>query len=254
MPKKCVSRSQRSSRVRCHMRLHDRDERPQPERQRHEEEVVDRRRRELDPREVDRRDGECSVHVRCPVLVTAILSVARPGRPHRPEGMIHHWASRPEDTADGTRARGARQPRRRAGRWRARSSPRWSSPCSCRTTSGWARMGVARRSKAVLLVAVIAADPRSVTRRSRELRVLSIALVSVLVIGSLWSTVLLIDALIHGGPETNSAARSARGRLDRLGVEQHRVRTALLGARRRRRGRSAPTTCLCIPTSRSRSS
>ena len=57
----------------------------------------------------------------------------------------------------------------------------------------------------VLLVAVIAADPRSVTRRSRELRVLSIGLVSVLVIGALWSTVLLIDDLIHGGPETNSA-------------------------------------------------
>ena len=57
----------------------------------------------------------------------------------------------------------------------------------------------------LLLVAVIAADPRSVTRRARELRVLSIGLVSVLVIGALWSTVLLIDDLIHGGPETNSA-------------------------------------------------
>jgi len=60
--------------------------------------------------------------------------------------------------------------------------------------------------EAVLLVAVIAADPRSVTHRARELRVLSIGLVSVLVIGALWSTVLLIDDLIHGGPETNSAA------------------------------------------------
>jgi uncharacterized membrane protein len=60
--------------------------------------------------------------------------------------------------------------------------------------------------EALLLVAVIAADPRSVTRRARELRVLSIGLVSVLVIGALWSTVLLIDDLIHGGPETNSAA------------------------------------------------
>jgi uncharacterized membrane protein len=60
--------------------------------------------------------------------------------------------------------------------------------------------------EALLLVAVIAADPRSVTRRSRELRVLSIGLVSVLVVGSLWSTALLIDALIHGGALTNSAA------------------------------------------------
>ena len=57
----------------------------------------------------------------------------------------------------------------------------------------------------MLLVAVLAVDPRSVTRRSREVRVLSIGLVSVLVIGALWSTVLLIDDLIHGGPEVNSA-------------------------------------------------
>jgi uncharacterized membrane protein len=59
--------------------------------------------------------------------------------------------------------------------------------------------------ESVLLVVVVAADPRSISRRSRELRVVSIALVSVLVIGSLWSTALLIDDLVHGGPETNSA-------------------------------------------------
>jgi hypothetical protein len=58
----------------------------------------------------------------------------------------------------------------------------------------------------VLLIVVIAADPRSVTRRSRELRAVSIVLVSVLVVGSLWSTALLIDDLVHGGPETNSAS------------------------------------------------
>jgi hypothetical protein len=58
----------------------------------------------------------------------------------------------------------------------------------------------------VLLIVVIAADPRAVTRRSRELRAVSIALVSVLVVGSLWSTTLLIDDLVHGGPETNSAS------------------------------------------------
>ena len=58
----------------------------------------------------------------------------------------------------------------------------------------------------VLLIVVIAADPRSVTRRSRELRAVSIALVSVLVVGALWSTALLIDDLVHGGPETNSAS------------------------------------------------
>ena len=59
--------------------------------------------------------------------------------------------------------------------------------------------------EAALLVAVIAADPGSITRRSRELRLLSIALVAVLVVGSLWSTALLIDTLVHGGPQTNSA-------------------------------------------------
>ena len=58
----------------------------------------------------------------------------------------------------------------------------------------------------VLLVAVIAADPGSITRRSRELRALSIALVSVLVLGALWSTVLLIDGLVHGSLQTNSAS------------------------------------------------
>ena len=49
----------------------------------------------------------------------------------------------------------------------------------------------------VLLVAVIASDPGKINRRSRLLRALSIVLVSVLVLGALWATVLLIDDLIH---------------------------------------------------------
>lgn len=57
-----------------------------------------------------------------------------------------------------------------------------------------------------LLVAVIAADPDKINRRSRGLRALSIVLVSVLVLGALWATVQLIGDLIHGGPETNSAS------------------------------------------------
>jgi len=57
----------------------------------------------------------------------------------------------------------------------------------------------------VLLVAVIAGDPGKINRRSRWLRALSIVLVSVLVIGAMWATVQLIDELIHGGAETNSA-------------------------------------------------
>ena len=58
----------------------------------------------------------------------------------------------------------------------------------------------------VLLVVVVAGDPVRISRRSRELRTVSIVLVSVLVLATLWSTVLLIDDLIHGGPETNSAS------------------------------------------------
>jgi hypothetical protein len=58
----------------------------------------------------------------------------------------------------------------------------------------------------LLLVAVIAGDPVTVSRRSRELRALSIVLVSVLVFGALWATVQLIDDLIHGGAVTNSAS------------------------------------------------
>jgi hypothetical protein len=57
----------------------------------------------------------------------------------------------------------------------------------------------------VLLVIVIVADPVRINRRSREIRTVSIVLVSVLVVGTLWSTGLLIDDLIRGGPETNSA-------------------------------------------------
>jgi hypothetical protein len=56
-----------------------------------------------------------------------------------------------------------------------------------------------------LLVAVIAGDPGKINRRSRWLRMLSIVLVSVLVLGALWATVQLIDDLINGGAVTNSA-------------------------------------------------
>lgn len=58
----------------------------------------------------------------------------------------------------------------------------------------------------VLLVAVVVADPVQITRRSALLRGLSIGLVALLVLDALWSTGLLIDALLHGGQETNSAS------------------------------------------------
>jgi hypothetical protein len=57
----------------------------------------------------------------------------------------------------------------------------------------------------VLLVILILGDPGRINRRTRELRMVSIVLVSVLVLATLWSTGQLIDDLIQGGPETNSA-------------------------------------------------
>jgi hypothetical protein len=58
----------------------------------------------------------------------------------------------------------------------------------------------------VLLLALIFADPGRIDKRSSALRLLSIALVTVLVVNSLVTTGYLIDALIHGGKETNSAS------------------------------------------------
>ena len=58
----------------------------------------------------------------------------------------------------------------------------------------------------VLLVTLIVADPGSISRRSRELRVVGIVLVAVLGLNAMGATVLLIDSLITGGPETESAS------------------------------------------------
>ena len=57
----------------------------------------------------------------------------------------------------------------------------------------------------VLLVALIVGDPGAIDRRSSALRGLSIALVAVLVGGSLWATGHLIAELIDGGSATDSA-------------------------------------------------
>lgn len=58
----------------------------------------------------------------------------------------------------------------------------------------------------LLLVAVVVGDPGQITRRSALLRGLSIGLVAVLVFDALLTTGLLIDDLLKGGPETNSAS------------------------------------------------
>ncbi|MFE2141710.1 hypothetical protein ACFXA3_08140 [Streptomyces sp. NPDC059456] len=70
-----------------------------------------------------------------------------------------------------------------------RLGPRWALPVA----------------EGLLLVALISGDPVRISRRSTVLRSTSIALVVVLVCSAIWSTVQLIDDLIHGGTETNSA-------------------------------------------------
>jgi hypothetical protein len=56
-----------------------------------------------------------------------------------------------------------------------------------------------------LLVALMIGDPGRIDRRTSALRTLSLVLVSVLILGALHATVELIDHLINGGHEVNSA-------------------------------------------------
>ncbi|OKK21878.1 hypothetical protein AMK16_01045 [Streptomyces sp. CB00455] len=70
-----------------------------------------------------------------------------------------------------------------------RLGPRWALPLA----------------EGLLLVALMSADPVRISRRSGALRAVSVALVGVLACGAIWSTVRLIDDLVHGGDETNSA-------------------------------------------------
>jgi uncharacterized membrane protein len=71
-----------------------------------------------------------------------------------------------------------------------RLAPRWVLP----TVEG------------LLVVVLIAGDPGQISRRSAALRAVSVALISVLALSAVWSTIQLIDDLIHGGPETSSAS------------------------------------------------
>lgn len=75
-----------------------------------------------------------------------------------------------------------------------RLGPSWLVPCV----------------EGVLLGAVVMGDPGRIDRRSRVLRGLSIALVAVLAFTTLWVTAQLVDDLINGGPETNSARELLR--------------------------------------------
>ncbi|MER7950585.1 hypothetical protein ABTY59_24670 [Streptomyces sp. NPDC096079] len=57
----------------------------------------------------------------------------------------------------------------------------------------------------LLLLALIAGDPGRIDRRSTALRTLSIALVCVLALSAVWSTARLVDDILQGGKETDSA-------------------------------------------------
>ncbi|MFE2480736.1 hypothetical protein [Streptomyces sp. NPDC059389] len=70
-----------------------------------------------------------------------------------------------------------------------RLGPRWALPFA----------------EALLLLVLISGDPGRISRRSTALRSVAVALVVVLVGSSIWSTLQLIDDLIHGGHETSSA-------------------------------------------------
>ena len=75
-------------------------------------------------------------------------------------------------------------------------------PDDFRLAAGWLLPVV----EGLLLATLIAADPGRITRRSAVLRAVSVALISVLALSAIWSTIQLIDELIHGGAETNSAS------------------------------------------------
>ena len=62
----------------------------------------------------------------------------------------------------------------------------------------------------LLLVTLIVADPGRIERRHPVIRVLSIILVGLLVLESLWATALLIQALIVGTAVTNEASSLLR--------------------------------------------
>ncbi|WP_369141998.1 hypothetical protein [Streptomyces sp. R44] len=57
----------------------------------------------------------------------------------------------------------------------------------------------------LLLLALIAGDPGRIDRRTAALRSMSVALVGVLALSAVWSTVQLIDDILHAGKETSSA-------------------------------------------------
>jgi hypothetical protein len=69
---------------------------------------------------------------------------------------------------------------------------------------------IAPTAEAGLLVALIASDPGRIDRRQVSIRVLSVALVVVLVAGAVVVAVHLVTDLVRGGPYTSSAGQLLR--------------------------------------------
>jgi hypothetical protein len=57
-----------------------------------------------------------------------------------------------------------------------------------------------------LVVALMIGDPGRIDNRSLPLRVVSLGLVGVLTLSAIWSTLRLVDDLVHGGTSTSSAS------------------------------------------------
>ena len=83
--------------------------------------------------------------------------------------------------------------------------------------------------EAVLVVALIIADPGLIDRRSTVVRIISIAIVAVLVVDATGVTLRLVEDIIEGGPETKFSCRPAPRRLSRMALYDHRLRLPLLG-------------------------
>jgi hypothetical protein len=59
--------------------------------------------------------------------------------------------------------------------------------------------------ESLLLIAVIIGDPGKIDRRSRPVRIMSVTLIALLVLTTLWCTAQLIHQLVSGGAATSSA-------------------------------------------------
>ena len=129
-----------------------------------------------------------------------------------------------------------------------RSSPRSSSRCCCRTTSGSGRRGLLPLLEGALLVAVIAADPGAITRRLAEAaRGLDRAGLRARRRLAVVDRAADRRARSTAARPTNSAERAARGGLGRLGCRTTSRSRSSTGSSTAAARRRAPTSCRRYP-------